>query len=79
MCSSRTSVTVSPNPITGWATVVKSSAQATSWSSKPATETSSGTRRPCSRAARMAPIAISSENANTAVGGLGCSSMRFMA
>ena len=69
----------SPRPTTGWATVVRSSDQEISWSSNPAIDTSSGTRRPWSRTARMAPMAISSENAKTAVGGWGWSSMRFIA
>ena len=43
---------------------------AISWSSTPMIETSSGTRWPRLRSVRSPPYAISSNSANTAVGGL---------
>ena len=43
-------------------------------SSKPTTETSSGTRNPCELNARMAPIAISSLEQNTALNDCPCDS-----
>ena len=47
--------------------------------SKPMTEMSRGTRRPNSLIAPMAPIAVRSLEANTAVGRVPDSRMRFMA
>ena len=62
-----------PISASGWRTVVSAGVTivACSTSSKPTTDSSSGTRRPRARAARIAPIAMLSLNAKIAVGGSG--------
>ena len=60
--------------LSGCATVVSPVNPAASTSSKPMTESSSGTGTPAAWAASMTPIAWTSEVANTAVGRLGSAS-----